>query len=121
MHIRETRYPQRDPLKTGSVDNTRKAENGASAHPEQVSETTSVPQDRVEISHAARTALADEQNRQTRDLAFAQKALKSLPPLTENRAADIFKRIQEGHYNQPDAIKEIAQHLHTALTGTEPE
>lgn len=121
MQIRETRYQQRDPLKTGSVDYTRKTEASASGHAEPVSETAPVPKDRVEISDAARAALADEQNRQARDLAFAQKALKSLPSLSENRTTDIARRIEEGHYNKPDAIKQIAQHLHTALTGNVPE
>ena len=121
MQIRETRYQQRDPLKTGSVDHTRKAEAGASARTEPASEATPVSKDRVEISDAARAALADEQNREARDLAFAQKALKSLPSLSENRAADIANRIKNGYYNKPDAIKQIAQHLNTTLTGNVPE
>jgi anti-sigma28 factor (negative regulator of flagellin synthesis) len=61
--------------------------------------------DRVEISEAGRAAASDTQ---TRELNFARKALDGVSSLPEERVEAIHQRIQDGYYQQPDVIRQIA-------------
>lgn len=65
--------------------------------------------DRVEISDQARTALTE--GRKSSELQFARKALLDVPPLSEERMAEILDRITEGYYQKPEVVQQIAQRL----------
>ena len=51
------------------------------------------------------------------ELAFARKAMLGIPPLSNERASDILKRIQEGYYSQPEVLKTIAEKFTEELSG----
>lgn len=67
------------------------------------------PQDRVEISDAARAAQAS--GSQKAELDFARKALDGVAPMSEPRTAEIQQRIQSGFYSQPEVINQVASRL----------
>lgn len=79
-------------------------------------EFNSAIQDKVEISDAARAALARQSGQVETD--FARKALSGVPPLSEKRAADIMERVQSGFYSRPDVLRQTAEKLANELTGT---
>ena len=76
--------------------------------------------DRVEISDAAREASGD-QERLKREVEFARRALYSIPPMSKDRAQDLLKRLEEGHYNAPDVRMKLAESLAGELTPSTPE
>ncbi len=102
---------QADSLRSGSVANTSKAEATDSGR-NQAARPSSPQQDRVEISDAARTAA---QAQKTEGIDFARKALLGIPPLSEQRSADMLKRIQEGYYSQPEVLAKVAEKIATDL------
>lgn len=101
-----------DQLRNGSVD-TGKFDAGAttrSGHDGSVGDS----QDRVEISSGARSDASSS----IQELAFARKAMLGIPPLSDDRVADILTRIQEGFYSQPEVLKKIAQRFTEELAGS---
>jgi hypothetical protein len=77
------------------------------------SEKEGIPVDRVEISDKARTALADA--RKSEDLAFARKALDSIPSLSEERVSELTERINSGYYKQADVLGQVAERAGSEL------
>ncbi len=63
--------------------------------------------DRVELSGAGREASATG----TPVLAFARKALENIPPLSQERVAEILDRIKSDYYEQPEVTRQIAQRV----------
>ena len=92
----------------GKVEEVRPVQTAAGS-------TSGDSQDSVEISAAARAAAQDTK---AQEMNFAKKALLGIPPLSEDRAADILKRVQEGHYSQPEVLKQIATKVVEDLSGT---
>lgn len=105
-----------DQLRTQSVDQANKAQTSAAS--ESKAESASL-RDRVEISEAARAASEDLATRQ-REIDFARKALLSQPPLSPDRAEDIFKRINEGYYSSPDVLQKVSTQF-ASEAGLTPE
>lgn len=102
-----------DPLRGGAVGDSGKTETGAPARSEN-SGAAAKTMDRVELSA---TAQASRSETASAELDFARKALLGIPPLSEERSADILKRVQEGYYSQPERLKEIAERFTKELTG----
>lgn len=73
--------------------------------------------DRVEISEEARTRAQDEEARRNRELAFAQKALLGIPPLDEEKVAELQDRIRDRYYQKPEVIQDVAEKVTRDLTG----
>lgn len=73
--------------------------------------------DRVEISREARTRAQDEEARRNRELAFAQKALLGIPPLDEEKIAELQDRIRERYYQKPEVIRDVAEKVARDLEG----
>lgn len=101
-----------DPIHGGYVGNTGRAGS-------QDSDSARVDQkpaagDRVEISDAARSAAGDAK---VRELAFAQKALGGIAPLSQERIGEIKHRVESGYYNTPEAQRQIAMRIAQDLTG----
>lgn len=71
--------------------------------------------DRVEISEAARAAFSKGQQQVT-GLAQARNALNELPGLSEERAAEIRTRLEEGYYTRPEVSAKLAERLAADLT-----
>ncbi len=63
--------------------------------------------DRVELSASGREA----QTVGTPVLAYARKALENIPPLSQERVAEILDRIKEDYYKQPEVTRQIAQRV----------
>lgn len=103
-----------DALRSNAAAETNRVENGANAAQSQsASAPAPATGDRVEISPEARAAAGAAA---PEDVTFARKALLGIPPLSEDRAADILKRVQEGFYSQPEPLKAIASGLANDLT-----
>lgn len=71
--------------------------------------------DQVVISYKARIALHEMRTMPDVDLTI--KALMSAAPLTEERAGEVLRRIQQGYYKQPEVLQKIATLLSQALEG----
>lgn len=63
--------------------------------------------DRVELSASGREANAVG----TPVLAFARKALENIPPLSQERVAEILERIKEDYYERPEVTRQIAERV----------
>lgn len=63
--------------------------------------------DRVELSASGREANAGN----TPVLAFARKALENIPPLSQERVAEILERIKDDYYERPEVTRQIAQRV----------
>jgi hypothetical protein len=115
MNIRDvnTGTYRPDQLRNGSVGESGKVENGAAARSDNEG-SSSASKDRVEISANGRASARDTS---VQDLAFARKAMLGIPPLSDDRVADILMRIQEGYYSQPEVLKKIAERFTEELTG----
>ena len=101
-----------DAYRQNSVTDAAKTGRGGNAQNAGQS-SENVARDRVEISDAARAALAEQAA--SNDLLVARKALMGIPPLSENRAADILTRIQNGYYSQPDVLRQVAEKIGSEL------
>ena len=108
-----------------SIAHTEYAKAGTAARvngPEAVEATQQAGQrqapqaeDRLELSDAARAAHGERQQ-QVSDLAQAREALDSLPGLSEERAAQIRTRLEEGYYTRPEVASRIAERLTAEVT-----
>ncbi len=76
--------------------------------------------DLVELSDKARAALAEGRLNQFVEAELARKELLGIPPLSEERAADILKRVSEGYFSQPDLIAKMAEQTADMLFGAAP-
>lgn len=119
MNIRDLHISGNRPdhIRPGSTADTGRIDGGTTTS----NGTTPVqPEngDRVEISSEARAAAGSVASN---DVTFAKKALLGIPPLSEDRAADILKRVQEGFYSQPETLKQIASNIAADLTGSAAE
>lgn len=117
MNIRDLYTPstnRADQIRNGSVAGTTRPDSAGSEQTKAIQPVAPV-RDRVEISDAARAAAAEHEK--TRQLDFAKKALLGMPPLSQERAADILKRVQEGYYSQPEVIDQVAAKVVPDLTG----
>ena len=76
--------------------------------------------DRVEISDAAREASGD-QEQVKREIEFARRALYNIPPMSKDRAQELLKSLDQGHYNAPDVRMKLAQSLANELAPNTPE
>ena len=63
--------------------------------------------DRVELSASGREANAVG----TPVLAFARKALENIPPMSQERVAEILERIKDDYYSKPEVTRDIAQRV----------
>ncbi len=70
------------------------------------------PSDRVELSASAR----ESKPAATPELAFAQKALENIPPLSQERVAEILQRITQDYYNTPEVARQIAERVATNIS-----
>ena len=66
--------------------------------------------DRLELSAEARTASA-EQTELEREVAFARRAMYSLPPLDAERAQALVEHLRQGHYDAPDVLLKLSRAL----------
>lgn len=103
--------------RTEALGNTNKVVPGSQVPQEDAA--SAAPKDRVEISAAALAAASE--NTQAQELGFARKALLGIPPLSQERAADILQRIQEGFYSQPEVVKQVSSELTSAFLGASAE
>lgn len=106
-----------DRMRSGAAEQAEQAQ----AQPQQNVEQTAAAKasnDSVEISDSARAAQADGQY--AADLPVAQRALTEIPPLSESRAQEIIKRVEEGYYSKPDNVKQIAEQLARDLSQQQP-
>lgn len=87
-----------------SVSSPASPSKSESAHPVRPVE------DRVEISDAAK-AKANDQDKQSRDIAFARKALLGIPPLTEEKISELQHRIRDRYYAQPEVTNQAAEQI----------
>ncbi|MFQ5572309.1 MAG: hypothetical protein ACE5G0_21750, partial [Rhodothermales bacterium] len=76
-------------------------------------------EDRVEISHSAREA-SNEQDDLKREVEFARRTMYSIPPMSPDRAEEILKRLEDGHYNAPDVRMKLSENLTRELTSQQP-
>ncbi len=76
--------------------------------------------DRVEISDAAREASGDQEQLK-REIEFARRALYSIPPMSKDRAQELLKSLEEGHYNAPDVRLKLAESLANEIVPDTPE
>ena len=76
--------------------------------------------DRVEISDAAREASGD-QEQVKREVEFARRALYNIPPMSKDRAQELLKSLEEGHYNAPDVRMKLAENLANELAQLAPD
>ncbi len=87
-----------------SVSSPASPSKSESAHPVRPVE------DRVEISDAAK-AKANDQDKRSRELAFARKALLGIPPLTDEKITELQERIRDRYYTQPDVTENVAEKI----------
>ena len=79
----------------------------ADASPRVAESSAAEAADRVELSDSGREASTAG----TPVLAFARKALENIPPLSQERVAEILERIKEDYYSQPEVTRQIAQRV----------
>ena len=98
-----------DRMRSGSTEQAEQAGARSQQAAEQ-SAGSKAADDRVEISDSARAAQTDG-DKYAAELPFAQRALAEIPPLSEARAQEIIKRVEEGYYTKPDNVRQIAEQL----------
>ncbi len=111
MNIRDVKTGtyRPDQLRNGSTGEADRAASG----PARSESASAAPADRVEISSAS----SAKNDPAIQEMAFARKAMLGIPPLSDDRVADILLRVQEGYYSQPEVLKTIAANVAQALTG----
>lgn len=108
-----------DRLQSSQTDDADRVDEASPAQPPSKTESHA-PEDRVEISEEGR-AQAKNADRAPEEVETARKALLDIPPLSMDRAEDIFKRIQAGYYSQPNSIKKVSESIANEMTGQPPE
>lgn len=104
-----------DPYKNDGVHESSPIE-GEEAAGRQEDAQRSKSGDRVEISEAGRAAHAHDAAR-TREIELGRSALHELAP-SEEQLDKIRERVQEGHYNKPSTIKDVAERMANDLNQT---
>lgn len=80
-----------------------------------------VPGDRVEISEAARAALAERTEAGPTSLGAAREALRSQPSsLDASRKAELQQRVADGYYQQDAVVEQVAERLAADLGAGAP-
>lgn len=107
-----------DSVRSGSANEASKAGSPASSPEASQSAGGASGADQVDISAAARRVA--ESTKEIQELAVGRKAMLSIPPLSQERASDILRRIQEGYYSQPEVVKSVADGVASDLLGEPP-
>ena len=97
-----------DQISQRSVEKVDKPQADAAAH--ETADAKAASADRVEISDTARAASAQESELK-REVEFARRAMYSMPPLSPDRAEEILKNLEQGHYNAPDVRMKLSDML----------
>jgi hypothetical protein len=92
-----------------SVSSPASRSKSESAHPVRPVE------DRVDISDAAK-AKANDQDKRSRELGLARKALLGIPPLTEDKVTELQQRIRERYYAQPEVTDKVSEQIFSDLS-----
>lgn len=111
MNIRDVNAGSLGPdrMRSGSVEKAEEVGAPSQQAAEQSSGSKAAG-DSVEISDSARAAQT-EGDKYAAELSFAKRTLTEIPPLTESRALEIIKRVEEGYYSKPDNVRQIAEQL----------
>lgn len=96
-------------------------EEASSVDNETDDSSSSIPQDRVELSDAGQMASVDLAADDVMELRMARRAMYDLPPLSSDRVAELRDRVGTGYYGQPEQIKETARGIVAELFGMPPE
>lgn len=83
--------------------------------------SSSIPQDRVELSDAGQMASVDLAADDVMELRMARRAMYDIPPISSDRVQELRDRIGTGYYSQPEQIKETARGMVAELFGMPPE
>lgn len=105
-----------DPYQNEGVNESRSVENEDAASREADAPKAGSAGDRVEISEAGRAAQTHNADR-AREIEIGRSALHELAPSPE-RLDEIRERVQEGYYNEPSTIKDVAERLANDLNQT---
>lgn len=89
---------------------TNPARPDGAATPETAAGAEISAADRVELSPEARSASAG-QTELEREVAFARRAMYSLPPLDAERAEALVEQLRQGHYDAPDVLLKLSRAL----------
>jgi hypothetical protein len=109
-----------DQIRSGQPDEVQQTERTSA--PEPASDAPSRPaEDSVEISEAGRAAQENAPEVDPVELQSARKAMLDIPPLSPDRAEDIFKRVNAGYYSQPNALRNVAEGIANEMLGQPPE
>ncbi|HEX7072011.1 MAG TPA: hypothetical protein VF190_14455 [Rhodothermales bacterium] len=119
MSIRDISLTPRhsDHLRNTSVSETQTSATSEVKKQAQSAQAPESAKDRVEISEAGRKALAGSA-RSASEIEFARKALAEVPPLSDERIAQIRARLQEGFYLTKEAQDVVAAGLAATLANT---
>lgn len=116
MNINE--LPSRLPSANPSADRSSTTRTGEAMRGGNVEEVklgllplkdTVLPKDRVELTRKEEQWIDNE-------LPFARKAILGIPPLSQERVAEILERLQTRYYEQPAITREIAQRVSETIT-----
>ena len=108
-----------DALRRKAAEQAERAGADAAAKESSELKETSRTADRVEISNAARLASGD-QEQVKREVEFARRAMYSIPPMSKDRAEELLKRLDQGHYNAPDVRVKLAESRASELASSMP-
>ncbi len=103
-----------DPRRTDAAGNARKADGNESAgHSAGTDRTGGASEDRVEISKAARAALAQRPDAADAAVPSAVREALSNQPSTLDpaRKAELQQRVADGYYQQDAVVEQVAERL----------
>lgn len=103
-----------DPYQNEGVNKSRSVEGEEAAGQEEAQASKSA--DRVEISEAGRAAQSHDAER-TREIELGRSALRELAP-NQEQIEKIRERVQEGYYNKPSTINDVAERMANDLNQT---
>jgi hypothetical protein len=100
------------------VDNARTETSTLSAKAAEKLQNAEKPanvDDRIDLSTAGTpTAPADEH---ARTMAFARAALLGIPPLSDEKMAEVRERIKSNHYLTPEISQDVSEKIASGLNG----
>ncbi len=108
-----------DRLRSESRDKINQVEKSSST--QNNAEDAPTPKDRVEISDAGQVASADLSPEAVVQLRMARRALSELPTLSDDRAAAIKERVENGYYSESAQIRSTARGIVYEMLGMPPE
>lgn len=114
-----------DPRRTGAAADARKVDGDEGAGRTTggaAGRASGASGDRVEISEAARAALAQRQSAGPAEIDAAREALRSQPStLDPTRKAALQQRVADGYYQQDAVVEEVAKRLAADLGAGAPD